>query len=104
MGAKVHIIAGHVSERVLDDFSSKFGTTCITSVRSAADMKKAVDERFCDCDILFMCAAVADYKPNYSEQKIKKVDGGNLCLELSRTDDILCSLENNDKTIVGFAA
>ena len=70
-GAKVHIIAGHVSERALDNFTSKFGTNDITMIRSAADMKKAVDENFEECDMLFMCAAVADYKPNYSNHKIK---------------------------------
>ena len=67
-------------------------------------MKKAVDNNFEDCDILFMCAAVADYKPNYSNHKIKKADG-NMFLELSRTNDILCSLSKNaNKIIIGFAA
>lgn len=104
MGAKIKIITGHVSERALDDFTSKFGNTDIITVRSAADMKKAVDNNFEDCDILFMCAAVADYKPNYSNHKIKKADG-NMFLELSRTNDILCSLSKNaNKIIIGFAA
>lgn len=104
MGADVHIIAGNISERALDDFTSTFTDSQITKVRSAADMKKAVDENFNDCDLLFMCAAVADYKPNYSNHKIKKT-GDNLSLELSRTDDILCSINNSDnKIIVGFAA
>lgn len=103
-GAKVHIIAGHVSERALDNFTSKFGTNDITMIRSAADMKKAVDEKFEECDMLFMCAAVADYKPNYSNHKIKKADG-SLSLELSRTEDILQNIKNDsNKIIVGFAA
>ncbi len=104
MGAKIKIITGHVSERALDDFTSKFGNADIITVRSAADMKKAVDDNFENCDILFMCAAVADYKPNYSNHKIKKADG-NMTLELSRTNDILCSLNKTDnKIIIGFAA
>lgn len=104
MGAEVRIIAGNVSERVLDDFTSTFADLPITRARSAADMEKAVNEHFEACDLLFMCAAVADYKPNYSNHKIKKADD-NFVLELSRTNDILRNINNSaHKIIVGFAA
>ncbi|MCH5150907.1 MAG: bifunctional phosphopantothenoylcysteine decarboxylase/phosphopantothenate--cysteine ligase CoaBC [Spirochaetales bacterium] len=104
MGAQVSIIAANVSERALDDFASTFTDSQIIKVRCAADMENAVNEHFKNCDLLFMCAAVADYKPNYSTHKIKKADD-NLVLELSRTNDILCGINNfTNKIIVGFAA
>ena len=58
-----------------------------------------------DCDVLVMCAAVADYKPaKVSRQKIKKRDQ-TLSLELIPTRDILASLPQDRQFIViGFAA
>jgi len=58
------------------------------------------------CDILVMCAAVADYKPaRISNEKIKK-RAASLSLELIQTRDILASLPKQDREylVVGFAA
>jgi phosphopantothenoylcysteine decarboxylase / phosphopantothenate---cysteine ligase len=57
------------------------------------------------CDVLVMCAAVADYKPTYlAHQKIKKRDE-TFSLELTRTRDILKSLPRIRRYfVVGFAA
>ena len=69
-------------------------------------MYDAVHRHVRDCDVLVMCAAVADYKPqNVSATKIKKRDAP-LSLELVPTRDILSSLQNKDRQflVVGFAA
>ena len=78
----------------------------LTSVLTSDDMFDAVHERLHDCDVLVMCAAVADYKPKQvSRAKIKK-RGDNLSLELIPTRDILASLPKKDRNyvVVGFAA
>jgi len=78
----------------------------LTSVLTSDDMFDAVHEHLHDCDVLVMCAAVADYKPKQvSKTKIKKRDA-NLSLELIPTRDILASLPKEDRNyvVVGFAA
>jgi len=54
-------------------------------------------------DILIMAAAVADFKPSEtSNGKIKKEDKIK-DIKLSMTDDILLSLKDSGKKIIGFA-
>jgi phosphopantothenoylcysteine decarboxylase/phosphopantothenate--cysteine ligase len=75
-------------------------------VSTSDEMFDAVHEGVRDCDVLVMCAAVADYKPKHvSKIKIKKRDA-NLSLELTPTHDILASLPKQDRQflLVGFAA
>ena len=77
----------------------------VIKVRSAADMKKAVDEHFDEADIIIKAAAVGDYKPSgFSESKIKKADN-DLSLKLTKTDDILAHLgaKKSNKILVGFS-
>jgi phosphopantothenoylcysteine decarboxylase/phosphopantothenate--cysteine ligase len=87
----------------------------IIKVKSAIDMKNAVNNEFNDSDIIIMAAAVADYRvKNYSEQKMKKNSEDTITIELTKNPDILqglCEqkkshLEQNMKapTIVGFCA
>lgn len=84
-GASVTLVTGQTA---LD--GPQFVDT--VSIRSAADMYKAVTERAEDQDIIIKAAAVADYRPKYvSSQKVKKQEGG-LAIELERTDDILAHL------------
>jgi phosphopantothenoylcysteine decarboxylase/phosphopantothenate--cysteine ligase len=69
-------------------------------------MYKAVHRYARACDVLVMCAAVADYKPaKVSAAKIKKRNA-TFSLELVPTRDILSSLPKRDRRclIVGFAA
>ncbi len=69
-------------------------------------MFDAVHQQARNCDILVMCAAIADYKPaKVSKSKIKKRNA-NLSLELVPTRDILASLPKQDRqyVVVGFAA
>jgi len=76
------------------------------SVLTSDEMDDAVHQHVRDCDVLVMCAAVADYKPqDVSETKIKKRDAP-LSLELIPTRDILSSIKNKDRQflVVGFAA
>ena len=78
----------------------------LVSVSTSDEMFDAVHERVRDCDVLVMCAAVADYKPKqFSKNKIKK-GAESLSLELVLTRDILASLSKQDRqfVVVGFAA
>ena len=78
----------------------------LVSVSTSDEMFEAVHERLRDCDVLVMCAAVADYKPKHvSKSKIKKRDA-TLSLELIPTRDILASLPKQERhyVAVGFAA
>ena len=78
----------------------------LISILSSDEMHDAVHRHLSDCDVLVMCAAVADYKPaKVSPQKIKK-GGVPLFLELVPTLDILASLPKQDRQflVVGFAA
>jgi phosphopantothenoylcysteine decarboxylase/phosphopantothenate--cysteine ligase len=78
-------------------------------VETAADLADAARERFPDCDVLVMAAAVGDFRPAGPHgDKIKK-DGasGGLELHLERTEDILSGLSaarRADQVLVGFAA
>jgi phosphopantothenoylcysteine decarboxylase/phosphopantothenate--cysteine ligase len=78
----------------------------VTKIVTSDQMYDAVHEHLPRCDILVMCAAVADYKPvKASPFKIKK-GAAALILELVPTRDILSSLAAKDRNylVVGFAA
>src|SRR5262249_43329351 len=73
---------------------------------SAEDMRRAVAERFGECSIAVLSAAVADYRPaRQSANKLKKSEMA-LTIELEPTADILAALGRNKegKLLVGFAA
>ncbi|HVE67381.1 MAG TPA: phosphopantothenoylcysteine decarboxylase, partial [Solirubrobacteraceae bacterium] len=76
-------------------------------VETAQQLARACDERFGDCDLLLMAAAVADYRPAAAaDTKIKK-DAASLELALERTGDVLSGLaarRREGQTLVGFAA
>jgi phosphopantothenoylcysteine decarboxylase / phosphopantothenate---cysteine ligase len=74
-------------------------------VSTSDQMHDAVHQAIRDCDVLVMCAAVADYKPKRSApMKIKKRER-NFSLELIPTRDILRSLARERSFfVVGFAA
>jgi phosphopantothenoylcysteine decarboxylase/phosphopantothenate--cysteine ligase len=89
------------------------GPVCLTPPRGARlirsmtsyEMNDAVQTALPECDVLVMCAAVADYKPaRISATKIKKREE-NFSLELVPTRDILRSLPAQHRCfVVGFAA
>lgn len=77
------------------------------AVESAADMQKAVMDRFDGVDVVIKAAAVADYAPQKPVfHKIKKDHRRILSLELTVTPDILAHLGSAKKhqILVGFAA
>lgn len=74
-------------------------------VNAAQQMFEAVSDRFDQCDIAVMSAAVADYTPvNTASEKIKKT-GDRLVLELQKTPDILRTMGERKKNqvLIGFA-
>lgn len=75
-------------------------------VVSAADMKKAVDAEWSKTDILFMAAAVADWRPRRIVVRKLKKRRALPCLDLERTVDILGSLvgRKGHRLVIGFAA
>jgi phosphopantothenoylcysteine decarboxylase/phosphopantothenate--cysteine ligase len=77
----------------------------VIPVSTSDQLFDAVMQQTRNCDILVMCAAVADYKPvAVFTRKIKKRDA-KLSLELIPTRDILASLpKNRNYMVVGFAA
>jgi phosphopantothenoylcysteine decarboxylase/phosphopantothenate--cysteine ligase len=78
----------------------------LISVSTSDQMFDAVHQHAGACDIVVMCAAVADYKPaTVSPDKIKK--GHEIfSLKLLPTRDILASLAKSDRQflLIGFAA
>lgn len=98
-GAEVTLISGPVSIE-----PPEFVT--VVSVESAAQMYDAVMERQQTSDLIFMCAAVADYTPKQeAEEKIKK-QGEELLLPLVPTVDILTELGKRKRPgqfLCGFA-
>jgi phosphopantothenoylcysteine decarboxylase/phosphopantothenate--cysteine ligase len=76
----------------------------IVSVETALQMQEQLQKHCPGADLLFMAAAVADFKPaSYQKQKIKRT-GESFNLVLHSNPDILRSLEKNrPRTMVGFA-
>lgn len=95
-GADVTLISGTSSEIAYQEINK-------LNVRSADEMKKAVDKELKKNDFLIMSAAVADYKPvKVSSKKMKKEK--NLTeIKITKTTDILSSVKKENKIIVGFA-
>lgn len=95
-GANVTLISGPSTETTYPEIK-------LEKVRSAQEMKTAVEKKLPGNDILIMAAAVADYKPkNMSDEKIKK-EKGLTKIDLDPTADILASLNKKEKIFVGFA-
>lgn len=78
----------------------------LVPIVSSQDMYEEVMKLHSNQDIIIKSAAVADYKPMYiSEEKIKKT-GGNMQIELERTQDILAklgSVKHPHQFICGFS-
>lgn len=100
-GAEVTLIAANVSLPAPDGVR-------VVGVGSAAEVQAACEERFGECDVLLMAAAVADFRPaDPAAGKIKKGGRESLQIELEPTADVLKGLAQRrrpDQTLVGFAA
>lgn len=100
-GDRVTLVAGPV------ELPTPSGVERIDVV-SARDMLAAVRLAFRDADALFMCAAVADWRPRrkLAGKWRKKDDGSEVAsLELVRNPDILATVARNkgNRLVVGFA-
>lgn len=98
-GARVSLVAGPTA------LAAPHGVTRIDVV-SAEEMREAVLDRFPQATMVFMAAAVADFRPrNPAKEKIKKGPGG-MTVEFERTADILNDLveQREEQLLVGFAA
>lgn len=76
-------------------------------VQNARQLQKEMDDRFADCDVAVMAAAVSDYRTKTeSAQKIKKEAHDALTIELTLNPDILFGLgrKKTHQFLVGFAA
>ncbi len=101
-GAEVQLVHGPIQTTV-----PALTNLHAVPVRSAEEMHHAVLECWTNLDIAILAAAVADFRPDhYAPQKIKKVDGQALILNLRRTPDILAELGTFETRpfLVGFAA
>ena len=98
-GAKVTLVAGPV------ELPTPAGVTRI-DVETARDMAAAVEVAL-PADAAVLVAAVADWRVQASDQKIKKGPNGPPVLELVENPDILAGLAKSPrrpKLLIGFAA
>ncbi len=98
-GAQVALVAGPTA------LPTPHGVRRI-DVTTAEEMRQAVAAEFPSVSVLFMAAAVADYRPARAAKEKLKKGGGRLVLELDRTVDILAELapRKGERFVVGFAA
>jgi phosphopantothenoylcysteine decarboxylase/phosphopantothenate--cysteine ligase len=105
-GARVILVSGPTALNAPDGVE-------FVSVRTAAEMHRAVRDRLAETTAVIMAAAVADFRPaNPVTAKIKR-GAGKLTLELESTPDILADISRestspstaqNRRIIIGFAA
>jgi phosphopantothenoylcysteine decarboxylase/phosphopantothenate--cysteine ligase len=98
-GAKVTLITGPT---VLADPLD----VTVVRVNTAAQMARAVLDRFETCDIAVKTAAVSDFRPRSAAARKDKKDRAPLTLALEKTADILMDLgrRKTHQILVGFAA
>jgi phosphopantothenoylcysteine decarboxylase/phosphopantothenate--cysteine ligase len=79
----------------------------VIEVETAAELQRACEREFPDCDVLLMAAAVADFRPAAPAAAKLKKDHGLPTLELEPTADVLGALaaqRRPGQVVVGFAA
>ncbi len=100
-GAKVALVSGPTSLTV-----NHRGIERI-DVESAQQMYEACMERFENCDVAVLSAAVADYRPEQAyDGKMKKKGDSGMVIRLVQTPDILATLgkrKGEGQLLVGFA-
>jgi len=99
-GGEVKMVVGNVSSRLPSGVE-------IERVETAQEMEIALKREWENSDILFMNAAVSDFRPlSFSPSKIKKEGKEELTLTLVKNPDILSELAKNkgNKIVVGFCA
>ena len=99
-GAEVTVVAANVGLEV------PFGVR-VVEVGTAAELADACEQRFDDCHVLLMAAAVADFRPAAPRDHKLKKDAGVPTIKLEPTADVLSALaarRRRGQVIVGFAA
>jgi phosphopantothenoylcysteine decarboxylase/phosphopantothenate--cysteine ligase len=98
-GARVILVSGPTS------LETPAGVERV-DVRTAQEMHRAVVNKFSECSVAILAAAVADYRPvEKLDHKIKR-NKQPLTLSLEPTTDILASVaqDKGERLVVGFAA
>lgn len=99
-GAEVTVVAGPQS-------SSLPGGVEILPVESADQMSDQIHEKFPDCDILIMAAAVSDFKvAEFQSSKIAREESDSPTLKLIKNRDIAASIgeiKSKDQKLVVFS-
>jgi phosphopantothenoylcysteine decarboxylase/phosphopantothenate--cysteine ligase len=98
-GNEVTLISGPAA------ISPPRGATFV-SITTSDELHDAVQRALPTCDVLVMCAAVADYKPAAISPRKMKKRNAPFALRLIATRDILASLPKSNRRflVVGFAA
>ena len=99
-GAEVTVVQANV------DLPREAGIRYVDAPTAAA-LRDACRAEFPACDVLIMCAAVADYRPvAAADGKLDKSRADAITVEMERTTDILAELSalRGDQVLVGFAA
>lgn len=77
----------------------------IVKVKSALEMKAAVEAEFTTADVIAMVAAVADYRPKHiAKQKIKKSNEPEITMQFIKNPDILSDLVSLRNRIISTTA
>ncbi|MFW6245498.1 MAG: bifunctional phosphopantothenoylcysteine decarboxylase/phosphopantothenate--cysteine ligase CoaBC, partial [Fibrobacterota bacterium] len=99
MGARVTVVSGPAQTALPPGAK-------IVPVRSAAQMRSALEGEFDSADVCIMAAAVSDYRPAASSStKIHREESEKLTLELLPNPDILAGLgkRKEKQFLVGFS-
>jgi len=99
-GAEVILICGPSNQTIHNNTIHRI------NVETADEMYDASLKYFQDVDVAVMSAAVADYKPEKTENKKIKKTGDEISLKLVKTKDILAELgqlKKKNQLLVGFA-
>jgi phosphopantothenoylcysteine synthetase/decarboxylase len=78
----------------------------VTPVVTGEEMFQAIDERFHDCDILIMTAALIDFRPKHKAAEKVKKGALEMLIEMEPVTDVLAAMgrRKQRQLIVGFAA
>lgn len=99
LGAEVVLVSGPTRDLQLAPGIKKINTV------TGEEMLKGVLTHFNDCDVVILCAAVADFRPKEVAQHKIKSKTESLSIELSPTIDIAAHLGSikQNQCLVGFA-
>lgn len=99
LGAEVVLVSGPTRDLLLVPGIKKINTV------TGEEMLKGVLTHFNDCDVVILCAAVADFRPKEVAQHKIKSKTESLSIELSPTIDIAAHLGSikQNQCLVGFA-